>query len=234
MTQAWHLLSPRPAHEIEQLAAACARAVAAFRAARGPHACGEVTAGGPRPTAGQVVAAYRAMGLNATVQLVERLDDCESVLTIERPADLDTAPLQVAVLRALLDEMGRGLVLLDGFPLLTPDEARRRLQGKRTVRGFAAMLRGADAEEEAPEEERVISDRAANILARFEAAEEDPDLALDLSGALRRLPELCVRYARLLVEQGALPDTEAARRLGVSEKALADAAAKLAAVVEEL
>ena len=69
--------------------------------------------------------------------------------------------------------------------------------------------------------------RAVAIVALFERAQQDPDIALDLRRALPSLSENARRYLELLVSEGAMPDEAAAQRLETSTSVLADAVAEV-------
>jgi len=218
----WHLLSPRAPHELEALADGCNRAVDALRAERKGEACGQARVGADVPTSGQIAAAYRASGLPVTDRLLARLQSCTSAIVVENPADPQRSALQASALRYLLDNLGGGLVLLDGFPLRTPEEAARELlTGTRSLRGFAVQaLAGAVPEE--PEDDEG-DPRIDAFLEEVEAAEDDPDLALDLRKLLQFSSPVARRCAQAIVQQGARSVEALARLLGCDEDEVEEA-----------
>lgn len=219
----WFLLSPRAPHELEALADGCNRAVEAFRAERKGEACALARAGGEVPSPGQIAAAYRAAGLPVTDRLLARLQSCEGAIVLENPADPQKSTLQASALRYLLDGIGAGLVLLDEFPLRTPDDATRLLlQGTRSIRGFAGQAEAGAAVQEI-EDEDGGDPRIEELLEEFEAAEDDPDLAVDLRALIQNASPLARRCAQAIVQQGVRTVEGLARVLGASEDDIEDA-----------
>ncbi|MCB9546373.1 MAG: hypothetical protein H6706_11020 [Myxococcales bacterium] len=184
--KSWYLLSPRAPHELEALVEGCNGAIEAFREQRPEDACGQVALGGDVPTSAQIVATYRALDLPVTDRLLARLQACSQAIVIRDPADPQQSPLQASALRFLLDQFGGGLVLLDAFPLRTAEEvAAGVLRGTRSLRGFGALADASARLTPEDDDDDDLDPRVEAFLSAAEAAEDDPDVALDLRDRMR-------------------------------------------------
>lgn len=128
MSATFRLLAPLLPREMLDLEAACEREVEAYLHEHPDceDEWGEIVAGGPLPTREEVVAAYRLYRLDLSDEVLERLDACQSSLSIDRPGDLDTDRLQVSVLRLFLERAGRALVMFNDYPLVPAERRSRR------------------------------------------------------------------------------------------------------------
>ncbi|MEZ4464255.1 MAG: hypothetical protein R3F43_07000 [bacterium] len=220
--KSWYLLSPRAPHELEALVAGCTRAVEMFRDQRPDDRCGRLELGGEVPTGAQIVATYRALDFPVTDRLLARLQACSQAIVIHQPADPQQSVLQASALRFLLDQLGGGLVLLDAFPLQSADEvANGLLRGTRSLRGFAAMALAGTLAEPEDDDDGDVDPRVEAFLAAAEAAEDDPDVALDLRDRMR--DPFTREVARAILQEGLRTVEALVRALDADEDDVEDA-----------
>jgi hypothetical protein len=235
MSATWFLLSPLSAKKMIALEEECQAAIDAYLEEHSDceDAYGELAAGGVVPEEAEVVAAHQRLSLPAPDdKLLKRLARCKSALSIDRPGPLETAPLQVSILRFLLERVGKGLVLFNDYPLETADDAIVRLQELAGAPGFEGEEdEEIDEHEEAPAPSLISAttgmDRAARILGVFKAVDKNTELAIDVRRAFARVSELARKYAALIYEDGAMPDALAAKALGAPSAEVERAAAAL-------
>jgi hypothetical protein len=235
MSATWYLLSPLSAKKMNALEEECQAAIDAHLEEHpdSEDTYGEIAAGGVVPGEAEVVAAHQRLSLPAPDdKLLKRLARCKSALSIDRPGALETDPLQVSILRFLLERIGKGLVLFNDYPLETADDAIVRLQELSGAPGFEGE------EDEELDDDVVVPppgpitgttgmDRASRILGVFKAVDKNTELAIDVRRAFARVSELARRYAALIYEDGVMPDALAAKALGVPSAELERAAAAL-------
>jgi hypothetical protein len=197
----------------------------------------EVAAGGEVPPVSELQAAYALAKRPLPKPILARYRTCKSVITLDQAADLEVGPCRglVSTLRYLLPRAGEGALLFpNDVPLVPVEEMLARIESKRGLPGFdgdeddeddddslaASLAKGKT--KDAPDQVRAL-----RVLASLEGLMNDPELALDLRGTLKRSSKLAQRYAALLVENGALSDIRASKELGVSVEELAKMADEL-------
>ena len=240
----WHLLSPKAPHELAAIADGCERAVEVFRPKAPGEACGKARLGGGPPPLAQVAAAYRAQGLHPDDRTMARLQACDASITLEDPADPATSRLQASALRFLLDQIPGGLVLLDDFPFLSPEEAERKLlKGTRSLPGFAQVAattlafddedEDLDLDDESGAGGDEDDERISAFLDRVEQAQEDPEVAIELRAAVAHLGRLGQRIAEALVRGQARPPASLVTLLGASPRDVDEALEEIALALED-
>jgi hypothetical protein len=219
-------LAPKAMLELEQ---ACVRIVEAYLEEH-PECedeWGEMGAGGTIPPAAEVRDAYARRGLLLEDDLLERLERCASVFSIDRPGDIDAVGgLQVSILRFVLERAGDSLVLLNDYPFEKGEALLSKLKTRRGAKGFGAA---------APSRRRSVARRdakpgeirAVRVLRILERAVNDVRVAIDVKAALRSVSEVAQNYGALLLEEGAMTDAKAAKALGISLADLISAAEEL-------
>jgi hypothetical protein len=236
MSATFLLMSPLPASALVELEAECTRAIDEYL---GEHPdcedeCGEIGVGGFIPTADEVRAAHRQYRLALPAEVLTRLAECKSVLSIDHPGDPDVDKLLVSVLRFLLLRIGIGLVLLNDYPLETSDAVLMRLKKKRGAPGFDHVAAPPKPQPQAaqPRKERPGEVRSLRLSEQLSNVMYDRDLAIDFERVASRLPPLSLAYAKLLLEEGAQSDARAAKTLAVSRAELDTAVTALAEALE--
>jgi hypothetical protein len=228
MESTWLVLSPRPFRDAQAIEAACDRAVDAYLEENPDceDTFGEVAAARTLPDEATV---KKALGRRkGAADVLARLASCRSALAIEQPGSLDDDPLQVAILGFVVAHAGDGVVILDGVPRLSEDVIAL-LDTKTAAESF-----GGDADPELFLAADAAEPRASRILATFEVAQQNIDLAIDLRHALGKASDLARRYAMLLVQEGAVDDARAARALKVHPADLDDAAEEVLALTRQV
>lgn len=221
MTQTWTLLSPLGTGELRAIAEDAQAALYAF--GEDGDGCGDLITDADPPSPKSIVASYAKFGTPLDESVLKRLNECKSCVVIEDPADLDRDPIQVAVIRYIVDRMGKGFVLFDDFPVVETELVLIELKKKKMVKGFAppaakkAAKKSAAGKTKSAERraERPGEVRAVKILRTLEAVGDNPDLAIDVRDLFRTLPVLAQRYAAFLIEEGAVDDETAAAGLKV-------------------
>jgi hypothetical protein len=236
--EAWQILTPLTIDETSALERGVDAAIDAFLTEH-PETTdtyGEVSAVDGVPSADELQAEYTEAGAKLAKATLDKLKRCQSSIFIESPGDLDEDPLQVAILRWLVERAGDCLVSLGAPPYLTLAQLEKRLAKLPLAEDFdaiAAEALSAD-EDDRPRTGRKTLSRAERILAVLEAAEDNADLKLDLRAAIGRAPERVRQYGLTLVERGPVDDARAAKELGLSAAELEPIAAALDALVERV
>jgi hypothetical protein len=200
----------------------------------------DVVAGGMMPPPKELEALYKHLGIALSKDILKRYKACKSVMTVDKPADLETdgARVLVSTLRYLLARVGDGALVLQNDPPLVPaEELIAKLGKKKGLPGF-------DEEEKADKSERRKAPamraekpgevRAVRVSQALDALMNDPELALDLRHELQNVPKLGQQYAALILQHGVMADAVAAKKLGTQEEALAEAADELDEMLAEL
>ena len=224
MEATWQIVSPLPAAQMSALESAVDRAVDAYLEANPdcPDTFGEVLASDEVPDAKELAGKKKA--LPAPVQ--ERLAQCHSVLTIERPGSLAKDPLQVSILRYVLEHSGEAVVVFDGKTPELAEKVLADLEKRKAAQGFGVSA------ELPPELDGELEPRAGRILSILEAAEDNMDLAIDLRASLNRASEMARRYVMLLMQEGAVDDERAARSLKMAPVEVAEIADEVERIVK--
>ncbi len=221
----------------------CTAELEAYRAQRPTVAdkTGELVMGGTAPTVDEARAAHEEYEEPFPDALAAKLGKVRSVCTIREPGDLESSPLQVSMVRYLVDRIDDGLVLLIDYPLLTIAGAIEELAGYKARADFeppeddegpdplAALFGGGRAKKA-----NAKKTRAERILDMLEKARMDSEVALDAQNVLRRVSETARAYGAALFEFGPIDEAKAAAKLGVSEDAVIAAADELADALSQL
>jgi hypothetical protein len=134
----WAIFSPLPEAEARILAAQYLSLVDQYLAVR-PDCeddWGEPVAGGPPPSAEELKEAYRHYSLPLPDDVLQRLATCRSTVRLDNPGALATEALQVSLLQHLLERTGKGLVMLDDYPLQASEVLLHDLAHMRHAPGF--------------------------------------------------------------------------------------------------
>jgi len=203
----------------------------------------DITAGGLMPPPAELAASYAHYKLALPPKILAAYKKCKSVLTIDRPGDLEagSSRLLVSTLRFLLTRAGEGALLYQNdVPLVPAEEILAKIQKKKGLPGFDDEPAGAKkAKAEAKpttktREARPGEVRAVRVAQGLEALMNDPELALDLRAELLQAPKLAQKYAALVMEEGAMSDAKAAKTLGASVEDLTEAADELDHILADL
>jgi hypothetical protein len=196
--------------------------------AEGGSRLAEVLASGLVPATEEILSALDLAPQDLAPAVRERLENCRSVLILDRPGNLELDRLQVSALRYLLEQAA---------PCLLGGGEDRLELGEKVISGLR-RYRSSGPLEGKPEPpapprpvrrraERPGEVRALRMLATLRALEDDPLLAEQARGRIRAVPELGRRYLRHLMEDGPANDTEVAKALGVPRPELELAADEL-------
>jgi hypothetical protein len=230
--------SPLSPDELEDVVLSCTAEIEAYRARHPTIAdrTGELTMGGTVPTVDEARAAHESYEEPFTDALAKKLAKIRSACTVTEPGDLELSPLQVSVVRYLVDRIDDGLALLIDYPLLTIAACIDELKGYKARDDFqpldedegpdplAALFGGSRAKKSSPKNKS----RSEKILDMLEKARADSELALDAQKVLRRVSENARAYGAALFEFGPIDEAKAAAKLGLPEDAVIAAADELA------
>ena len=227
--------SPLSSEELEDVVVGCIAELEAYRMEHPTlsDVTGALAMGGTVPSIAEAKAAHAEYEEPFPDSLAKKLENIQSVATISDPGDLENSPLQVAVVKYLVDRIDDGLILLIDYPLLTIGDCIEELQGYKVRDDFeppeddgpdplAALFGAARGKKAKPKKSR-----GEKILDMLEKARSDSELALDAQSALKRVSETARAYGAALFEFGAITDAQAAEKLGVPEDAVIDAAEEL-------
>jgi hypothetical protein len=229
MSATYTLLSPLSPKEMLELVERCQKAVDDYL--EDHPECddewGEIAPGGSIPAPARVRESYRSLRLPLDPEVLARLARCRSVISIDRPGDIETTGgLQVSILRFLLASAGEGMLLLNDYPFESSEHLLARLRSKRGAKGFG---------EGEPPKRRPVRQRdakagevrAIRVLSILERAMSDVRVAIDVKATLGRVSEGARNYGALLLEEGVLTDAKAAKALGMKGAELTEAADEL-------
>lgn len=229
MSATYTLLSPLSPKEMLDLADHCRRTVEEYLAEHPDcdDEWGDMVPGGSIPREPDVRAAYQRFRIPLPDDVLVRLRRCRSVLSIDRPGDIDTTGgLQVSVLRFLLEQCGEGMLLLNDYPFESSEHLLGRLSRKRGAPGFGPRQepkrRRLERREAKPGEVRAL-----RVLGTLQRAMSDVRVAIDVKATLHSVSEAARSYGALLLEEGALTDAKAAKALGLTRAEVAAAADEL-------
>ncbi|WP_156040743.1 hypothetical protein [Chondromyces apiculatus] len=140
MSATWWIYSPLAPQAMRDLEAECERAVEAFLEEHPgcDDEVAEVLAGGELRSLDEVKEGYARYRTKLSAAVAARVEACRSVMTLERPGDLDVDALQVSVLRYLLERTGEALVMFNDYPLVPSEHALENLAEKEGAEGFGA------------------------------------------------------------------------------------------------
>ncbi len=202
----------------------------------------DVMAGGLMHPVKELEAYYKHLGLVLPKEILKRYRACKSVMTLDKPGDIETdsSLAFVSVLRYLLTRVGEGaLVLQNDPPLVAAEELLAKLKKMKGLPGFDEedkVEEDKPARRKAPaaRAEKPGEVRAVRVSQALDVLMNDPELALDLRAAMQDLSKLGQQYAALILQHGVMPDASAAKKLGVKEDALTEAADELDEILEDL
>jgi hypothetical protein len=175
--------------------------------------------GGPLPTPDDITAEYAGYGQSVSAEVLERLGQCRSTYQLRKPPAPDQSPLQVSVIRFLLENLAPCVLRWDAG-LELGESALGRLGSGRS-RGRLKPVVIAKKRVVKPRREKPGEGRAARLVQKLDLAYSDPDVAMDLRAAFTRLSADARRYVELLSEDGVVTDAAAKRRLNLNAEALA-------------
>jgi hypothetical protein len=241
----WYIYSPLPPTAMTKLETAYEQYFEAYADVNGDmfdddDSVPDVVAGGLMPPAKELEALYNHLGLALPKEILKRYKACKSVMTLDKPGDLeaDGSRALVSTLRYLLARVGEGaLVLQNDPPLVAAEVLVAKLSKKKGLPGFDEEEKAdKPAQRKAPaaRAEKPGEVRAVRVSQALDVLMNDPELALDLRHALQSIPKLGQQYAALILQHGVMPDAAAAKKLGVREEALTEAADELDEMLEEL
>lgn len=200
----------------------------------------DVIAGGLMPPAKELQALYTHLKLDLPKEILKRYRACKSVLTLDKPGDLETEESRVfvSVLRYLLTRAGDGaLILQNDPPLVTAETLLAKVRKMKGLPGFDEEEMANATEKRKPVAARAEKPgevRAVRVSQSLDALMNDPELALDLRAALQDIPKLSQQYAALILQHGVMADAAAAKKLGAREEALTEAADELDEMLTDL
>jgi hypothetical protein len=241
----WYIYSPLPPTALTKLETAFEQYFEAYVDVNGDvigddDHVPDVVAGGLMPPAKELQALYTHFRLDLPKEILKRYRACKSVLTIDKPGDLESegSPLLVSILRYLLTRVGEGaLILQNDPPLLAAETLLAKVRKMKGLPGFDEEETANKAEKRKPPAARAEKPgevRAVRVSQALDALMNDPELALDLRAALQEIPKLGQQYAALILQHGVMADAAAAKKLGVREEALTEAADELDEMLTDL
>lgn len=150
MSATWFIYSPLAPQQMRSLEEECDSAIEEYLEEHPDcdDQFGEILAGGALPAPEEVRRAYGHYRLPLAPAILDRLGRCRSVMTIDRPGDLDVDALQVSALRFLLERAGEALVMRNDYPLEPAEELLAEIARKQGAPGF--LEDDADDDDEAP------------------------------------------------------------------------------------
>jgi hypothetical protein len=220
MSWSWYVYTARAPSEVIEVGGELDAALASFFDDHDvDEDYAEPAAGGfPPPTPDDVVAHRAQFREVVSPTLLERLGTCRATFSFDCVrSEPDESPLQVSILKFCLERLAPCVIDWGDLSLELGETALGRLSRMRS-RG---RLGPAPARKARPIKRRVEKPgevRAVRILEKLDHAaeqvEEHPEAALDLRSAVATLSENAQAYLALLLEEGALPDAAAQKRLG--------------------
>ena len=234
--------SPLSQEELEDVVVSCSAELDAYRVEHPNLAdvTGALAMGGTVPSLQEARKAHQEYEEPFPDSLAKKLGKIQSAATISEPGDLENSPLQVSIVKYLVDRIDDGLVLLIDYPLLTIGDCIEELQSYKARDDFeppeddgpdplAALFGAARGGKAKPKKSR-----AERILDMLEKARSDSELAMDAQSVLRRVSETARAYGAALFEFGALEDAVAADKLGVPVDVVIKAADELADALSQV
>jgi hypothetical protein len=183
---------------------------------------GDVTVEEALPSADDVAELSDAFGRPVSDDVLDRLDTCRSSLCVERNGVHDLDPLQVSLLRWLIDNLGPCLVdwgdmniVLSEDVLTDIDEypSAGNLDGTGPIPADPAAAPAADAP---VGDVSVGVERATETGQAIEAVSEDPFLRRRFMRLVESYPQWVKTYVKILEERGPVGDAVVSKELGVA------------------
>jgi hypothetical protein len=233
MSWSWYVYTARAPSEVIEVECELEAALAAFFEDHDiDDDYAEPAAGGFPPPRPDDVVAHRAQ-LREVVSptLLERLSACRATFSFDHVrSEPDESPLQVSILKFCLERLAPCVMDWGDLSLELGEVVLGRLSRMRS-RG---RLGPAPAPKARPIKRRVEKPgevRAVRILEKLDHAseqvDEHPEVALDLRSAIATLSTTAQAYLALLLEEGALADAAAQKRLGLDGDAFVAAIAEV-------
>jgi hypothetical protein len=181
---------------------------------------GDVTVEEAVPSADDVAELADAYDREVSEEVLDRLDVCKSAFSVERAGVRDIDPLQVSILRFLLDQCGPCLVDWGDMQIVLSEDVEAELSSYAS----AGDLRHPPAPEAAPAAKPEAAapaseaglERSTATENAMEAIASDPFLDKRFKRALAAFPDFVRAYVDRVGSKGALGDAAAAKELGVT------------------
>jgi hypothetical protein len=191
--------------------------------------CGEVGPGGRIPSREEVIRSNGSFGRAIDPKALARLEKCRASIEIDRVRGGATEhPLQVAVLRFLLERTGESIIDWGEHTLETSEKAAARLAKARS-RKLGSPTPVAKPVRVRKEKKGEV--RSVRIVDALERCASDADLRIDLRRLADATTPLQRKYLELLRNSGAMDDAKAATLLKTD---IAKVEAELDALEEKL
>lgn len=245
MSATWYIYSPLSSTAITKLETAYEQYFEAYVDVNGDvlddeESVPDVIAGGMMPPAKELEALYKHLGMTLPKEILKRYKACKSVMTVDKPGDIETdgSRVLVSTMRYLLARIGEGaLVLQNDPPLVVAEELVTKLSKKTGLPGFDEEVKSDKPERRkapAARAEKPGEVRAVRVSQALDVLMNDPELALDLRHELQTIPKLAQQYAALILQHGVMADVAAAKKLDVREEVLTEAADELDVMLADL
>ena len=245
MSATWYIYSPLPSTAMSKLETAYEQYFEAYVDVNGDvldddEGVPDVMAGGMMPPPKELEALYKHLGMTLPKEILKRYKACKSVMTVDKPIDVETdgSRALVSTVRYLLARVGEGaLVLQNDPPLVAAEELLMKLSKNQGLPGFDEEVNSDKPERRkapAARAEKPGEVRAVRVSQALDVLMNDPELALDLRHELQTIPKLAQHYAALILQHGVMADAAAAKKLGAREDALTEAADELDAMLADL
>lgn len=199
---------------------------------KGP-AWGDVTVEEAVPSADDVAELSEAYGREVSDEVLDRLDGCRSALSVERNGVRELDPLQVSILRYLLEQVPNCLVdwgdmqIVLAEDILVDVDEYASAGNLNNLSGVYDPAPTESAPEAAPVETEGLV-RATETETALETITADPFLRRRFERRLEDdYPEFVEKYVASLEARGPVGDEAAATELGVGREALDPMLAKL-------
>ncbi len=195
---------------------------------RKPEDWGDITVEDAVPNGDDVAELSDAYGRDVSDEVLDRLDECRSALSVERNGVQDLDGIQVSILRYLIEHAGPCLVDWGDMQIVLSEDILQEIGEYPSVGDLGnpgepapepePVTETAELTEEGPN--AVGFARAAETEKAIDAVSEDPFLQRRFVRLLEKYPDYVKSYVALLSERGALGDKAAAKKLGVPLKKL--------------
>ncbi len=204
---------------------------------------GDITVEEAVPSADDAAELGEAYGRVVSDEVLDRLDDCRTSISVERDGVNELDPLQVSLLRFLLDSTGPALVDWGDLQIVRSEDVLDELDDFDDAGDLATGLprparpRAASASVGAEPTSAADSsgvDRAREVITALETIATDPFVAKRLARGWPSYPEFVRRWVTALQQRGPVADAAAVRELGVDADEFESAAHRFSRFVLEL
>jgi hypothetical protein len=222
MSWTWFIYSPLSMNEVLAVQSDLEQALEAWVEERGEEAaeelmetCGEVGPGMPVPSSDDVIRYNENFRQTVDPDVLKRLATCRTSLAIDRIRESGVEhPLQVSVLRFLVERLGACLVDWGDHQIALSERVLDDLKKHRS-RGRLGATRQRERKPIRQRKERPGEVRSLRIYNAIERCSSDPDLSIDLRRLLPSMTAIQTAYLRLLETAGVMDDRRAAAELKV-------------------